>query len=85
MCTQQEAVDREVLSLWASDIRQPLCSQAGPFQGMGHHQVVEKWGVLLPDLVLFIDDPLLHSFIIGFKYEEDKIKTTPLYHTADLL
>lgn len=45
------------------DIGQPLGSQAGPLQGMCHDQVVEERGVLLPDLVLLIDDPLLNRII----------------------
>lgn len=57
-------MDRIVLPLRASDIGQPLGSQTGPLQGMGHHEVVQERSVLLPDLVLFIDDPLLHSLII---------------------
>lgn len=45
------------------DIRQPLGSEAGPLQGVGHHQVIEEGGVLLPYLVLFIDHPLLHGIV----------------------
>lgn len=54
-----------VLSLWPGDIREPLSGQAGPLQGVGHDKVVEEWSVLLPYLVLLVDDSLLHRLIIG--------------------
>ena len=59
-----------VLALRLGDIWEPLSSEAGPLQGMRHHQVIEKWSVLLPYLVLFIDDSLLYSFIIGWTEHE---------------
>lgn len=45
------------------DIGQPLGSEAGPLQGVSHDQVIEERGVLLPDLVLLIDHPFLHSIV----------------------
>ena len=44
-------------------IGQPLSSEAGPLQRVGHHQIVQEGGVLLPDLVLLIDHPLLHRLV----------------------
>ena len=45
------------------DIRQPLSRKAGPLQGVGHNQVIEEWGVLLPDLILLVYYPLLDRII----------------------
>lgn len=38
------------------NIRQPLDRQRRPFERMGYHQVIEKGRILLPNLVLFIDN-----------------------------
>ena len=46
------------------DIGKPLRSETGPFEGVRHHQVVQKGSVLLPDLVLFIDQLLLDSVVM---------------------
>ena len=40
------------------DIRKPLASQRGPFQGVCDNKVVKKWRVLFPDLVFLIDELL---------------------------
>ena len=63
---------RVFFALWLCDVRQPLCSETRPLQGMGHHQVIEKGSVFLPYLVLLIDDPLFYSFIIGWTYRTHK-------------
>ena len=62
---QEETVDRVVLPLRAGDIREPLCCKAGPLQGMGHHQVVQKGCVLLPYFILLVNDTFFYGFIIG--------------------
>lgn len=49
-----------------ADVRQPLDREAGPLQRVRHHQVVQEGRVLLPDLVLLVDDPLLHRVIVDF-------------------
>lgn len=66
MCAKQEPVDGIVLSFRSGDVRQPLSRQAGPLQGMGHDKIVKEGRVLLPYLVLLIDNPLLHCFIISY-------------------
>ena len=48
-------MDRIILVFGFSDIGEPLGGQARPLQGMGHHEVIKKWSVFLPYLVLFID------------------------------
>lgn len=64
-----------VLSLWSGDVREPLSRQAGPLQGMGHDKVVEEGCVLLPYLVLLVDDSLLHRLVISW---------VGTIHTADI-
>jgi hypothetical protein len=44
-------------------IGQPLSCESGPFQGSAVDDIVEKDGILLPDLVLFVDDLVLDSGI----------------------
>ena len=63
--SQDQPVDAVVLPLRPRHVGQPLGSQAGPLQGVGHYQVVEEGRVLLPDLVLLVDHPLLHRLIEG--------------------
>lgn len=46
-------------------IGKPLCSQAGPLQSMGHHQIVKKRGVLFPYFVLFVDHTFFYCVIKG--------------------
>ena len=43
------------------DVRQPLNSEAGPLQGMGHDYIIQEGCVLLPDLVLLLDTLLIGS------------------------
>ena len=62
---QDQPVDAVVLPLRPRHVREPLGREAGPLQGVGHHQVVEEGRVLLPDLVLLVDHPLLHRLIEG--------------------
>ena len=62
---QYEPVDTVVLPLRPGHVRQPLGRQAGPLQGVGHHQVVQEGRVLLPYLVLLVDDSLLHRLVEG--------------------
>lgn len=45
------------------DIWEPLSSEAWPLQSMGHDQIIEERGVLLPNLILLVDHPFLHSVI----------------------
>ena len=66
VCSEEQPVYGIVLSLWSGDVREPLSSEAGPLQGMGHDKIIEERSVLLPDLVLLIDDPLLHCLIISW-------------------
>ena len=63
--SQDQPVDAVVLPLRPGHVGQPLGREAGPLQGVGHHQVVQEGGVLLPDLVLLVDDALLHRLIEG--------------------
>ena len=57
-----------VLALGASDVGQPLRGQAGPLQGVRHHQVVQERCVLLPDLVLLVDHALLHRLVESIRF-----------------
>jgi hypothetical protein len=45
------------------NIGQPLGCEGGPFQGSAVDDIVEEYGVLLPDLVLFVDDLVLDGGI----------------------
>lgn len=45
-------------------IRKPLSCQGGPVEGTAVHEVVEEDGVLLPDLVLLVDELVLHDFLV---------------------
>ena len=63
---QYQPVDTVVLPLRSGHVRQPLGCQAGPLQRMGHHQVVQEWCVLLPDLVLLVDNPLFNCLVKCF-------------------
>lgn len=44
-------------------LRQPLDGEARPLQGVSHDKVVQKWRILLPYLVLFVDNPLLSCLV----------------------
>ena len=60
---QDEPMDGIVLALGPGHVGQPLGGEGGPLQGVGHHQVIEKGRVLFPDLILLIDDALLHGLV----------------------
>ena len=45
------------------DIGKPLRRQTWPLEGVSHHQVVQKRRVLLPYLVLLVDDSFLHGVV----------------------
>ena len=47
------------LSVW-----QPLHSQTRPLQRVRHDHVIEEGSVLLPDLVLLVDESFLHSAVV---------------------
>ena len=68
MCAKQEPVNGVVLPLRPGDVRQPLCCQTGPLEGVRHHKIVEKRSVLFPYLVLFVHYPLFHRLVIGCVY-----------------
>jgi hypothetical protein len=41
------------------DVWEPLNGEGWPLERMSNHDIIKKWGVLLPYLVLFVD-LLLH-------------------------
>jgi hypothetical protein len=45
------------------DIREPLSCERRPFECARKEHIIEEWRVLLPDLVLLIDDLLLHGLL----------------------
>ena len=45
------------------DIGKPLSGEAGPFQSVGHHQVIKEGSVFLPDLVLLVYHPFLDRIV----------------------
>lgn len=74
-------MDGVVFALRPGDVWEPLRSQAGPLQGVGHHQVVEERCVLLPYLVLFVHHSLLHRFVIGC-IPAHSIQSCPIHANA---
>lgn len=48
------------------NVRQPLNSQARPFQSMRHHHIVEKWRIFFPYFIFFVDNSLLHGVVEWF-------------------
>ena len=64
--TKNKSVNGIILPFGFCDVRKPLCSQRWPFQSMGHHQVVQKWCILLPYFILLVDDALLNCIVESF-------------------
>ena len=63
MSAEYKTVNGVVFAFWAGDVRQPLRCQRRPLQRMSHHQVVQERSVLLPYLVLLVNDTLLDSIV----------------------
>lgn len=59
-------VYRVVLAFGPCNVWQPLCSERRPLQGMGHHQVIEEWCILLPYFIFFVDNSLFDRIIKSF-------------------
>lgn len=57
---EHHLLDGVVLPSGLSAVGEPLHGEGRPLQGMGDDEVVQERGVLLPDLVLLVDQPLLH-------------------------
>lgn len=59
VCSDQKAMSGKVLVGHGLHIGQPLGCEGGPFQSSTVDDVVQEDGILLPDLVLFVDDLVL--------------------------
>ena len=64
---QYQPVHRVILAVRSGHIRQPLGRQTRPLEGVGHDEVVEERRVLLPDLVLLVDDALFDAIVETFE------------------
>lgn len=59
MGANQQAMGGEGLIGDSLNIGQPLAGQRGPVKGATVHDIIEEDSILLPYLVLFVDDFLL--------------------------
>ena len=62
--SQQQSVDGVVLAVRPRDPGQPLSSEAGPLQCVGHYKVIEKGRVLFPDFIFLVNDAFFHRLIV---------------------
>lgn len=60
MRAEDHLLDGVVLPRRLGAVGQPLHGEGGPFERVRDDEVVEEGGVLLPDLVLLVDEALLH-------------------------
>ena len=57
---EDHLLDGVVLPRGFGAVGEPLHGEGGPFERVGDDEVVEEGSVLLPDLVLLVDEALLH-------------------------
>jgi hypothetical protein len=57
---EDHLLDRVVLVGRLDEVWEPLHGEGGPLEHVGDDEVVEEGRVLLPDLVLLVDEPLFH-------------------------